>query len=264
MLKRGVDRYIFDTYFSTSTPPKQRRWVQRIYKEVAGALLSDREWETLTRFCYDSRLFSSPIYSSDRLFAWEEAALESYFPPPPASILILAAGKGREMRGLQKLGYRVFGIDQDGRAIQEAKETCNPELLIGASQSSFYEIATTGSLPDEKFDGIVIGWGALSHLSSEATAQKLFSLISERYAEVPILLSWCSIESQLLSMKLYRRLRSSFPLFSSFFQGTLDPYLGPMRVITYSSLGRFLKRCALKELHRGKSGEYKHMVVMKR
>ena len=128
---------------------------------VCTAGLSRLEKERLTRFCYQS----SHHLSSDELqdlFPWEQTWFADVLPPAPVSILLPAAGAGREVVALRDLGYEVFGFDP---AI-----TTTPNRH-GVVRGGFADllghrggILKLSDAFDRPADAVIFGWGSLSHV----------------------------------------------------------------------------------------------------
>ncbi len=236
--------------------------VKRFYKELLGVVLTEQEWEDFTKEYYNAYLWSDKVYDSATLFDWELKAIKATFPAPPANILVLAAGKGREMRALQNLGYHVFGIDFDRDALDCARASCAGEKLLGTSCASFRDLANTQlPLPATHFDGVIIGWGGLSYVPSERIAISLCDQLLSYFPNVPILVSWITYDSRFFLMRLYRRIRSSIPLFSPRFQATFHRHIGPMRLISWNDMFGFIEKRGAKIEYQGSRDDYAHLII---
>lgn len=129
---------------------------------------------------------------------WERRAVPEFFPPPPAKILVGAAGWGREARVLAAMGYSVVAFEPVRQLAEKmARETAplgSVRVYCGAFQDMpFLEALPTGARGDLRnegpFDGAIVGYGSLSHLLTDA--QRIETL--RRFAEVtrgPILVSF--------------------------------------------------------------------------
>jgi hypothetical protein len=129
---------------------------------------------------------------------WERRAIGEFFPPPPAKILVGAAGWGREARVLAAMGYSVVAFEPVRRLAEKmASETAplgSVRVYCGTFQDMpFLEALATGARGDLRndgpFDGAIVGYGSLSHLLKDA--QRVETL--RRFAEVtrgPILVSF--------------------------------------------------------------------------
>src|SRR5262245_53039307 len=58
------------------------------------------------------------------LFEFEERAIARYFPPPPGTVLIGAAGGGREAFALARRGYQVVAFEPAARLAASMVRAC--------------------------------------------------------------------------------------------------------------------------------------------
>ena len=104
-------------------------------------------------------------YNKSGLVDWEIEAIRRNF-PPGSRVLVPSAGGGREVLGLQAMGYHAVGFDP------------SPELVSGG-QRLIAETDSTAQLtlspPDglpvgiaEHFDAILFGWGGYIHVRGRA------------------------------------------------------------------------------------------------
>jgi hypothetical protein len=106
---------------------------------------------------YDGqRYYRTDTYNRSGLRPWEQRAIDTHF-VGCRSLLVAAAGGGREVLALQRLGLDVHGFE------------CHPdlahfanELLKGDGHASDIRLAARDMCPDfgRTYDGLVIGWGA--------------------------------------------------------------------------------------------------------
>lgn len=166
--------------------------LDQITRECVIALVEEREWEKICVETYKKTVMYGPGSDRRKLFRWEIEALAETFPKPPSSLLVLGAGGGREMRGLMEMGYRVFGVDPNQTAIESAaRQLGDNQNYLGTSDFSHADlIKNPGLLPPYRFDGIVMGWGVISHAATMHTLKSLFRTLRERYGPVPMLISW--------------------------------------------------------------------------
>ncbi|WP_194778166.1 class I SAM-dependent methyltransferase [Pararhodonellum marinum] len=104
-------------------------------------------------------------YRSDKhnkapLFNWEREAIQEYF-SKGSRILIIAVGGGREAYNLFKLGYEVHPYEYNEELRQFGNDFFLREgmpLTIGDVKRDAFPNTTL------TFDGIIIGWGAYTHI----------------------------------------------------------------------------------------------------
>src|SRR6185436_7662982 len=86
-----------------------------ILQGLALGILSNQQLERLTQKRYLNETASNASYASEAylnsgLSIWEREAISRYF-PQSGSVLVAAAGAGREMLALVEAGFRVDGFD---------------------------------------------------------------------------------------------------------------------------------------------------------
>lgn len=155
--------------------------------------LDDAEKEALSIDLYDASF--DPKNDHDGLYAWEVTWFERRLPFPPASILVGAAGAGREASALERLGYEVHAFEPSRRAF----ELCN-DALGGqrAHQASFQDLVafalhgkpTALDLPSgSTFSAVLLGWGSFGHVLERSERFELLRACDRVAPSGPILLS---------------------------------------------------------------------------
>lgn len=158
----------------------------------AGALwasLRVEEREALGIWLYERSVSSYAVASG--LHPWEQRWFGAELPPSPATLLVGAAGVGRECRALSAQGYDVYAFEPT-RAGAEALVGSLGERATRASFADLVALESTsgrlsGRLPD-RFDATLLGWGAVSHVLSSARRLEVISA-AHRLTGGPILLS---------------------------------------------------------------------------
>jgi hypothetical protein len=232
-------------------------------RELAGIVLSDEQWESLTERWYRERVWTESIYDSSTPFEWEERTIRGFFVPPPGEVLVISSGKGRELRYLAQLEYSSYATEPDEDALRIGATSIGAHKLTGSARATFLDI-TQGRilLPARSFHGIIVGWGALTHISSVRVLRELLSILAASYPKTPILLSWPKIQNSKVAVRLYRSLRSLLPHSSCQFQQTIHWKLGPVMIIRHNRLQRELTARGLKVLTCSPLiSEYEYMVV---
>lgn len=170
-------------------------WLNRVFR--AASAMHEGFWlgcmirndlNSVTAGFYDkSRWYGSKEHNESGLFDWEAQAVSQHF-RPGSRILVAGAGAGRELLALHRAGFMVEGFE------------CNADLLrIGRSllmQNGGPDSLTlcqadqvpSGS-PD--FDGLIVGWGAYTHIPSRARRIRFLEMLRQRaVAHSPVLLSF--------------------------------------------------------------------------
>jgi len=133
----------------------------------------------------------------DGLFPWEREAICSSF-PPSGRILLGAAGGGRELVELLKMGYEVVAFESAPALAEAARAVASayPESkVISASYADIVLAAREGSGPlaphvcGKEFDGVIFGWISLSYIWRE-DRDALLKALRALVPHAPILLSY--------------------------------------------------------------------------
>ena len=167
---------------------------------LCTAALGEDEKTELTRFCYQSS-YHLLDGETGALFPWEHDWFTAELPPAPASILVPAAGGGREMVALENMGYAVYGFDP---AVQDSPNR------NGVVRGSFRDLLTHRGghlqLPgafEKPVDAIVFGWGSLSHLYTAEARRTVLHAATECCPNGPVLLSyWAETDAHRTSRAL--------------------------------------------------------------
>ncbi len=133
-------------------------------------LLDADELVRLTVQRFESSTYRDPAYNLEAgLWLWEREALQRFF-PPTGRILVGAAGAGREMIALHRLGYAVEGFEC-AHTLAEAGQG----ILRDAGCPAPLIWAPAGTVPDLKgpFDGAIMGWSGYMYIPLRSQRVKL-------------------------------------------------------------------------------------------
>ena len=154
-------------------------WLGLLDRDALHA--TDELYYRRARTYYDAR------YNLSGLFPWETAAIHRHF-QSCRSILVTAAGGGREVVALERRGLDVVAFE------------CNPELAKSANEllsreglRSRVALAPRDECPDEipMCDGIVIGWTSYTLMQHRSTRVRfLRQLRAHVPPDAPVLLSF--------------------------------------------------------------------------
>jgi len=99
-VSRGVRLFLFANRWLLRTMVA----MQAVHEGLWAGLLSDRSLDALTAYSYAfTPTYFSRQHNQQGLMAWEEAAVQQFF-PTSGTVLIGAAGVGREAWALASLG----------------------------------------------------------------------------------------------------------------------------------------------------------------
>jgi len=137
----------------------------------------------------DDKSYYSTEYNKKGLKQWEKKAVDEYFTDCP-TLLLTAAGGGREAYHLLKLGFEVDAYE------------CHPgltdfanKLLIQEGFRSSVKVAPRDECPavGKKYDSSIVGWGAYTHIMGRERRIKFLRQIRVQLNEnAPLLISFWS------------------------------------------------------------------------
>jgi hypothetical protein len=150
-------------------------------------LLDADELERLTVQRFECSSYVDPAYVNSGLWLWEREALQRFF-PRTGSILVGAAGAGREVLALCRAGYCVQGFDCARSLVDSSRATlresgCACELIL----------AQPGTVPAVQgpFDAAIVGWSGYMYIPLRIQRVKLLRDFRTLLAEgAPLLLSF--------------------------------------------------------------------------
>lgn len=157
------------------------------------AALGDAEKELLSIDLYDASFRLENDH--DGLYAWEKQWFERRLPSPPASVLVGAAGAGREASALRGLGYRVHAFEPSSSAFRVCRQLLGTELVDQASYQDLVATTLRGAEtrlrldPEARFDAVLLGWGSFGHVLRQTDRLELLRACDRIAPEGPILLS---------------------------------------------------------------------------
>ena len=151
-------------------------------------VMSQRSLDYSDELSYSqNKFYTDDKYNESGLFDWEKPIIEKHF-SQVKTILLIAAGGGREVLALSKMGFNVDACE------------CNPKLIEYANNllqknqiNNEIKYLPGNSVPGEikKYDGIIIGWGAYSLIQGN---KKRLSFLAGLYPflnkETPLMISF--------------------------------------------------------------------------
>jgi hypothetical protein len=146
----------------------------RLRSRIVVAFGSDEFFDTYNDLAYARK--QSYDWITQGLAPFEERAISRYFPAPPGTLLIGAAGAGREALALARQGYRVVAFDPVGSLAASLAEVCEGlpiESLIGRYED--LPVVSSPSIPPvtidlrsrAPFSAAILGPWSISHLRSD-------------------------------------------------------------------------------------------------
>ncbi len=107
-----------------------------------------------------AKSYSTDKYNESGFFNWEKPVIEKHF-REARTIMVIAAGGGREVLALSKMGIYVEGYECNRKLVSYGNS-----LLVRNNVSASINYLPKNTVPDKKkqYDGLIIGWGAYSHI----------------------------------------------------------------------------------------------------
>lgn len=171
-------------------------------------IMSEKSLDLYDELHYNnSEKYADDNYNLSGLFEWEKERIEKYF-SNAKDILLLAAGGGRETVALIRMGYNVDSYECNKVLIEYGNvflQKYNKDYKIKYLQKD--------SVPDVimKYDGIIIGWGAYSHIrgcrNRIAFLEKLQPLLNK---EAPLMISFLINEKKGRQEKITKKVSDFF------------------------------------------------------
>ncbi|MCB9506946.1 MAG: methyltransferase domain-containing protein [Myxococcales bacterium] len=229
---------------------------------VADAALTFEEKAALGAVLYDS----SPFYKGERgLFDWEERWFDADLPREPGRVLVAACGAGRELVAIGARGHAVEGFDPAPSMVALAASRASAARVW---QATFAEWVAA---PDERYDAILIGWGALSHVLDPDERRALLAACRRRCPAGPTLLSYwprptlaegaSPPRARALGVRLGRRLARSRDADCRATGDPFQPGIGFSHPYAEEELDALACAAGFELLRRGGAGDYPHATL---
>jgi hypothetical protein len=165
------------------------------------ACASDAFYDNYNDFIYarhEKYRAASAAFRS-RLLPFEEKAIARHFPSPPGTVLVGAAGGGREALALARRGYRVIAFEPS-RPLATSLADFAGELPVETFVGRYEKLPVVNSLTDSSVDlrsrapfaAAILGWGSFSHLRSDVHCIKTLREFGQ-LTRGPILVSFHSV-----------------------------------------------------------------------
>jgi hypothetical protein len=157
----------------------------------------------------NSEKYADDNYNLSGLFEWEKESIKKYF-SKAKNILLLAAGGGRETVALIRMGYNVDSYECNKKLVEYGNV-----FLQRYTKDYKIKYLQKDSVPDliMKYDGIIIGWGAYSHIRGSrnriAFLEKLQPFLNK---DAPLMISFLTKEEKGRQEKITKKISDFFRL----------------------------------------------------
>lgn len=175
-------------------------FIQCIGEGILLGLFSRKKiYRKSNAFFEKQKFYYSVEHNTRGLFLWEKYAIEKYF-IPKSNLLLLAAGCGREVYSLEKLGFEITAYECNQKMVDYANNFLAKENLISRIAHSE---ADTCPLHFVKFKQGIISWAAYSHIKGKNKRIDFLKAINASLSDnAPLLISFWVMSSN----KFYHRL----------------------------------------------------------
>jgi hypothetical protein len=170
-------------------------WCERLLCRFVSP--SDRAALTIAIYHRQTMYQAGQPFFSRGLFPWEQQLFRHPYFPRTGSVLIPAAGGGRELSWFLERGYDAVGFDPAPSLVHSWNLSHPAHPMSAASYAELRQMLASQSGPlaalsERSFDAIVLGWGSLSHLLEEEERRELFLGLRRRYPKAVVALSFLS------------------------------------------------------------------------
>jgi protein-L-isoaspartate O-methyltransferase len=133
------------------------------------------------------KMYHDEAYNKRGLFQWEKEIIERYF-GNQKNLLLIGAGGGREVIALSRMGFSVDGFEYNQCLVSVANQLLESENL---SVRVFTSPKDRGPESVKQYDGIIVGWGAYTHIQNRTLRISLLKqLRCQAKLNAPMLISF--------------------------------------------------------------------------
>jgi len=165
---------------------------------LAGLSADEREAVNAAVFSAEDTYSPGGPAFAQGLFGWERTVLATAPFPSSGRLLLGGAGGGRELAGLCALGYEVVAFDPAPGLAEALGKVAAEHPKASAYQGSYGDLVRAahgegGPLAGAVaggFDGVVLGWASLSHVTEAGARAALLGALRVVAPQAPVLLSY--------------------------------------------------------------------------
>ncbi len=200
------------SYSSLQFLKKAYNFLDAILSGFWLGVMSENSLDFYNEFHYNrSQKYTDDKYNLSGLFGWERERIEKYF-SDAKNILLIAAGGGREAVVLSKMGFEVDSYECNVTLIEYGNAFLQKNGID-------YKIKYLpgNSVPDgiKKYDGIIMGWGAYSHIQGKKNRlsflSKIYPLLHEK---APLMISFLIKDEKGRQEKITKSVSNFFRIFT--------------------------------------------------
>jgi hypothetical protein len=178
-----------------------------------------------------TRMYHDDQYNLSGLFPWEQDVLERHF-RGCRTLLVTAAGGGREVIALERRSFRVFAFE------------CHPELVAVANDLLAREglkarviLAPRDQCPSDTptCDGVILGWSSYTLMQHRSVRVRFLQQLRARVPEgAPLLLSFFAREGTARQLRIMAKTANAFRVVRGRERAELGDDLAPNFVHRFS------------------------------
>ncbi len=171
------------------------RWFNRLVGLVTavhqgvwlGCLSADDLNSVTAKHFDESQFYASSAHNLSGFFDWEPPLLGRYF-RRGSRILVAAAGAGREILALRKVGFEAEGFECSLPLVRASQEIFNQ---LGESKYPTLCPADTVPSGPSVYDGLIVGWSAYTHIPTKMRRIAFLRALRQRAVPLsPLLISF--------------------------------------------------------------------------
>ncbi len=178
-------------------------FIESLHTGVFIGLLNHKHLSKIDQIHYGAHKgYYKDDYNKGELFDFEQEAINNFF-KDCKSILVTAAGGGREMYMLIKMGYEVTGYEYNKKLRNYANALFSREnidaVVLPAERDK-------GPLTNKTFDGVIVGYGSYLHIKGSSTRIAFLKKVSESLKKGGIILVsfYVNKDSRMNLERIYR------------------------------------------------------------
>ena len=177
----------FPTMLGALIAARGLQWGANRLRRVVQRSVSEDEAQRITRWWYDrAGTYKRDDWQHIGLHGFEHDVVQRCFPTPPARLLVLGCGGGREALALQQPGFTCVASDPSEALVQTAQRALGDGTIVRVGG-----IEDCGQhREDGPFDGVIVGWGAWGYVLRPQTRAAALAEIAALCPTGPVLLSW--------------------------------------------------------------------------
>jgi hypothetical protein len=201
----GKERFLLKLFsFSTKFKSYLITGIEIFYEGFWLGIMDNHNLTKIVQIYFTSaQLYQNDEYNLSGFFDWEKKVMDGFF-KDCQSVLVGAAGGGREIIALSNRGIKVDAFECNPRLADECKRLLN-KIGINAS----IVLVAPDNVPEEfgMYDGLIVGWGGyMQIIGYDARIRFLKQCKKHIKPEGPILISFFVTDENSLTQRYVLRI----------------------------------------------------------